>query len=119
MPMADTHMPNRDMHMLNRDMHMRSADTAPRALPHMRSADTHIRIGDTPPRGRASRLYDRYVLPIHRYAWAGPASAVGLALASLGLWRGRISLVDGIVEAQGAAPGRRRGDDLRPRRDRT
>ena len=49
------------------------------------------------------RLYDRDVLPIHRYAWAAPASAVGLALAGLGLWRGRISLVDGIVEAHGPA----------------
>ena len=62
-----------------------------------------MRIGDTPPRECASRLYDRDVLPIHRYAWAGPASAVGLALASLGLWRGRISLVDGIVEGHGPA----------------
>jgi hypothetical protein len=49
------------------------------------------------------RLYDRGVLRLHRYAWASPASAVGLALASLGLWRGRISLVEGIVEAQGPA----------------
>ena len=49
------------------------------------------------------RLYDRDVFPIHRYAWAAPASAVGLALAGLGLWRGRISLVDGIVEAHGPA----------------
>ena len=51
----------------------------------------------------AFRLYYRDVFRIHRYAWAAPASAVGLALAGLGLWRGRISLVDGIVEAQGPA----------------
>jgi hypothetical protein len=70
----------------------------------MHIADTrHRAVFATRAAAAVSRLYDRDVLRIHRYAWAGPASAVGLALASLGLWRGRISLVDGIVEAQGPA----------------
>ena len=36
-----------------------------------------------------------------RYAWAGPSTALGLALALLALRRGRISIVDGVVEAHG------------------
>jgi len=36
-----------------------------------------------------------------RYAWAGPATVFGIALATLALWRGRVSVVDGVVEAYG------------------
>ncbi len=36
-----------------------------------------------------------------RYAWAGPATLFGLALATLALWRGRVTVVDGVVEAYG------------------
>jgi hypothetical protein len=36
-----------------------------------------------------------------RYAWAGPATVFGIALATLALWRGRVTVVDGVVEAYG------------------
>jgi len=36
-----------------------------------------------------------------RYAWAGPATVFGMGLATLALWRGRIRVVDGVVEAYG------------------
>jgi hypothetical protein len=47
----------------------------------------------------------RDVLRIHRYLWAAPASIAGLVLASVALWRGRISVLNGIVEAHGPALG--------------
>ena len=36
-----------------------------------------------------------------RYLWAMPASVLGLALASLAAYRGRIVLINGIIEASG------------------
>ena len=36
-----------------------------------------------------------------RYAWAGPSTVLGLALALLALRRGRISIVQGVIEAYG------------------
>jgi hypothetical protein len=36
-----------------------------------------------------------------RYLWAGPATTVGLIVALLALRRGRIALIDGVMEAQG------------------
>jgi hypothetical protein len=37
------------------------------------------------------------------YVWASPATVLGLAGASLALWRGRIELRQGVVEARGPA----------------
>jgi hypothetical protein len=36
-----------------------------------------------------------------RYMWAAPATAIGLAAASLALPNGRLTLVEGVVEAHG------------------
>ena len=36
-----------------------------------------------------------------RYVWASPATLLGLALAALALWRGRVRIADGILEAHG------------------
>ena len=36
-----------------------------------------------------------------RYLWAGPATLVGLAFAIPAVRRGRVSIVDGVVEAHG------------------
>src|SRR5688572_18058135 len=36
-----------------------------------------------------------------RYLWALPASGIGLVLAMLALWRGRLRVTDGVVEAHG------------------
>jgi hypothetical protein len=41
------------------------------------------------------------VTRVLRYLWAMPATAVGLVLASLALLRGRIVIVNGVVEAHG------------------
>jgi hypothetical protein len=38
---------------------------------------------------------------IMRYVWAGPSTAIGLVLAVLALYRGRIAVWDGVVEAHG------------------
>lgn len=38
-----------------------------------------------------------------RYAWAGPSTILGLTLALLALRRGRISIVDGVIEVHGPA----------------
>ena len=40
-----------------------------------------------------------------RYVWAAPATLVGLAIVAISgtLLRGRVSIVDGVVEAHGAA----------------
>jgi hypothetical protein len=48
-------------------------------------------------------MYNPDVFRIHRVVWAGPATVCGLILASLALWRGRIALVDGVLEAHGPA----------------
>jgi hypothetical protein len=40
---------------------------------------------------------------VTRYLWASPATALGLAGAFLALWRGRIELRQGVVEAHGPA----------------
>lgn len=39
--------------------------------------------------------------PALRYLWAGPASAIGLVWAVLALHRGRLRVVDGVLEASG------------------
>lgn len=36
-----------------------------------------------------------------RYIWAMPATVIGLVFASLAVIRGRIAVVDGVIEAQG------------------
>jgi hypothetical protein len=36
-----------------------------------------------------------------RYAWAAPASLLGLALALLALWRGRCCVIEGVLEVHG------------------
>jgi hypothetical protein len=40
---------------------------------------------------------------ILRYVWAAPATALGLALAVPALWRGRVTIVDAVIEAHGPA----------------
>jgi hypothetical protein len=35
------------------------------------------------------------------YTWAAPATALGLVLAALALWRGHVAVVDGVIEARG------------------
>ena len=42
-----------------------------------------------------------YFSGLLRYSWALPATVLGLVLAALALWRGRVALVDGVVEAEG------------------
>lgn len=36
-----------------------------------------------------------------RYLWATPATVIGLLLACFALWRGRVCVVDGAIEAHG------------------
>jgi hypothetical protein len=36
-----------------------------------------------------------------RYLWAGPTTVVGLVAATLAFWRGRVTLVEGVLEAHG------------------
>lgn len=48
-------------------------------------------------------MYNPDVFRIHRLVWAGPATVCGLMLASLALWRGRIAVVDGVLEVHGPA----------------
>ena len=40
-----------------------------------------------------------------RYLWAAPATAIGLLLAVAALWRGRVRVVDAIVEVHGPLLG--------------
>lgn len=41
------------------------------------------------------------VLRSCRYFWAAPATALGLIVALAALWRGRVTIVDAVVEAHG------------------
>lgn len=36
-----------------------------------------------------------------RYVWAAPATVLGLLCATVSLWRGRVSVVQGVIEAHG------------------
>jgi hypothetical protein len=36
---------------------------------------------------------------LFRYAWAGPTTLIGLALATASLRRGHVAIVDGVIEA--------------------
>ncbi len=38
---------------------------------------------------------------LFRYLWASPVTIVGLAMAVMGRWHGRIAVVDGVIEAHG------------------
>ena len=38
-----------------------------------------------------------------RYAWAAPTTALGLIVVLAGLWRVRVCIVDGVIEAHGPA----------------
>jgi uncharacterized protein (DUF2062 family) len=40
---------------------------------------------------------------IVRYAWAAPTTAVGVVVLAVGLWRVRVRVVDGVLEAHGPA----------------
>jgi len=41
------------------------------------------------------------VPPLLRYVWAGPGTAIGVIWAALALHRGRLGIVDGVLEASG------------------
>jgi hypothetical protein len=43
------------------------------------------------------------VRALHRYLWAAPTSIIGLVFAALACWRGRVRVVDGVLEAHGPA----------------
>jgi hypothetical protein len=43
----------------------------------------------------------RICAAIVRYTWASPTTTLGLLLAVTACWRGRVAIVDGVIEAHG------------------
>lgn len=41
------------------------------------------------------------VSSVFRYVWAAPTTALGLVVVLVGLWRARVCIIDGVIEAHG------------------